>query len=1100
MAQQAAWAKQYKKKNVPEAVTVVRRIPTARPPMQGSPYGMAPPPDGSFFPTMSPLAPPVSPQVPPMGPSSGTYTGAGMDGVVQPGKRTGDVHEGEGIIDANAMQAFSPDEFYRMLEMARQGTIDKNMFRASIGLPPVEQLATGGIGGMEAPVDPRSRTRGVPEAGSATPSTITPTIAPPASVPSQPELGTRDRTRGVPQPGTAQPVTPSVPATPTPVTPIQTSTVSRNSVTPTISAMRINPQDVSGDQAPIQTNTISSALREAPPPAPAMSVQAPPQQETIQTNTVTREPLPPTPTMMVNPQDASYKPPATTTPPPQDSTVTPPPATDTTTVTPEATAMSQNASSIVQSGLNELRAMMSGLSETDKKMANYYLTNIDASNAAQLRAAEQQIYSDPELSQAGKNAALAALKVNANAARYDLTGKLAINAAERKDAATINAINAGQSIRNYEDITLPSATISMEAAQENLRQARETYNNYTTPANKLALDQAEEALRQSRGTYDNYTVEAQQVALESARENLRQAQETYNNYTTPANKLALEQAQQALSTALEANTTGNIDNRLGILYASKDLAEIQKDGTLRSLVRQYLGENATEQQITDEIATRWASVNERNKSTFATNIETLIGDAWDNGWTEEKIINDDSIRRNVAGFMGLDVGNTADQQKITDEIKARFEEIKKPEVDRIYDNFIKSGYIDEKTMGIEGFESDMKQTIRDMRMQGVIDETGQLIAGSTFEWPWNAPDTYFKYNDWNGNDTPAASSAQAVISIDGNGTTYKNANGQAVTNADASAAWNNLSSMEKDSYFNSDGTPDISRFLNSYFRTTTGTDGQPVPVTSITDFQTRVLTDEEYALTVSDMTNQWISKSSVPDEMRSNEDSQYFGMDNTIGSINPDSFIYYDEFGRAQSAGKSEGNLAFIWEQLSNKFRKDGQLLTVEQFDEIWKEGKPWRVTKDGTIVNLDSEGKTPGVEQAVDMFKTSVLSSNLTGTISENDAKMISYNYSTIPSELKASGHNFLENTTINKYKTDAGWDRWVVGGAEKDWVKNNTGKLYQAENGRLYVVVGIDDPKSRNSTASIVLFDVVTGQPVYVASSGGNSKQLPLTGASYV
>lgn len=80
--------------------------------------------------------------------SPARYTGAGIDGVIQPGKMANtQVHEGEGVINANAMQNLDPGEFQAFQRSLETGNFNKPAFRSLIGLPPVQGLQTGGIVG-----------------------------------------------------------------------------------------------------------------------------------------------------------------------------------------------------------------------------------------------------------------------------------------------------------------------------------------------------------------------------------------------------------------------------------------------------------------------------------------------------------------------------------------------------------------------------------------------------------------------------------------------------------------------------------------------------------------------------------------------------------------------------------------------------------------------------------------------------------------------------------------------------------------------------------------------------------------------------------------
>ena len=65
------------------------------------------------------------------------------DGTVKPQKMAGEVHQGEGVVPANAMQNLSPEEFWAFVQANQQGKLDKNEFRKAIGLPPMQQYYAG---------------------------------------------------------------------------------------------------------------------------------------------------------------------------------------------------------------------------------------------------------------------------------------------------------------------------------------------------------------------------------------------------------------------------------------------------------------------------------------------------------------------------------------------------------------------------------------------------------------------------------------------------------------------------------------------------------------------------------------------------------------------------------------------------------------------------------------------------------------------------------------------------------------------------------------------------------------------------------------------
>lgn len=86
--------------------------------------------------------------------STSRQTGTGVDGRLQPGKLAGDVHEGEGVLSANAMQAIPADVFQALTKHAEQGTLDINALRAAVGQPAKPGYRTGSFGSAILPKPP----------------------------------------------------------------------------------------------------------------------------------------------------------------------------------------------------------------------------------------------------------------------------------------------------------------------------------------------------------------------------------------------------------------------------------------------------------------------------------------------------------------------------------------------------------------------------------------------------------------------------------------------------------------------------------------------------------------------------------------------------------------------------------------------------------------------------------------------------------------------------------------------------------------------------------------------------------------------------------
>lgn len=153
---------------------------------------------------------------------------------------------------------------------------------------------------------------------------------------------------------------------------------------------------------------------------------------------------------------------------PQTITETTTPTEDTTVQETVTTPTTSTAGEAVKIGLQKILAEVEGVTDVDRKIANFYLQNIDASNAANLRLLESQISADPEMSDQAKRAAIAGLQREAAATRSETVGELAVNAAERASAAARDLITYGQDIRQYEEITKPMSDLEMQQLEAEL--------------------------------------------------------------------------------------------------------------------------------------------------------------------------------------------------------------------------------------------------------------------------------------------------------------------------------------------------------------------------------------------------------------------------------------------------------------------------------------------------------------------------------------------------------------------------------------------------------------------------------------------------------
>jgi hypothetical protein len=848
-------------------------------------------------------------------------TGAGVDGQVQPNKMTGQVHEGEGVINANAMQNLSPDEFNAFSKALETGALDKNTFRQAIGLQPVAGYSLGGIvqsfgDKLKSVGDKIAEPFKRPEERRATvePITVTPTV----------------RTQAQTTPQTIE--------TPTPIA----SSIVANP----------NPKLSSAVAAPKVENV---TFQNAPSQAPAqVTPVATPTPRTAST------PATPTPLSVVN------------APAPND----------------RSTYYNDLFTNATGKDYRGTAAMA---------QENYDNSTMQRSGAAQAAAAAATAQ---ELNQAGVSAA----------------GKASQNAELAR---------------------------TQSASSDNLRSnlANQFTNNLSTFSN-IDISQRQQGMNEKQKAIDNTRYD-QEAAIA--------AEQTAYDRTQDAIKNA--RLDKADATAIKTTAQTDMENRLGMLFNSgSTLQAAQSDSTLQNLVKSYLGESATPEQVANEISMMYNSATNNNRDTFISDVEKYLGDAIDNKKPLEEVLNDQNIRRKVAGYLGPN----ATPEDINKEISTRFNELNMPDYMRIFNNFSEN-WVSDDIKKVPGWDTDLQQTIQYLNTKGIMNADGSIKEGAVFDWPWEDPDTMFKYQDWNGNAASGGTYDQAQeIKLDGNGTKYANSSGSAVTMADANGKWNSLSSVDRSSFIK-DGKMDTAAFLAKYFPTTKDSSGNTVALTTRADFTNKVISDPTYLDTIGDVLEEFQSSGKYPgDPLNKTADTPNAG-----DPVPKDYYIYYDANGDAQVANKSENNkLAYIYQQLNDKYNKTSIPFTAGQFQEYWKDGKDWRIGGDGTILNIDNPGQNipstelPGVKALADWdpVSTNALDASTISSLSKLSAKERSENdlYAEMPS---GWGEFFLDsiNTPVftnNKKKA------YTADGTK--WVDSNIGKLYLSSNGVTYQIVG--------------------------------------------
>lgn len=938
---QPQWIKDYKNgktagKPVAEQVTVLRRTPPAahnpniRPMVSGS----------------APAQPMAIPQ--PMS----RLTGAGVDGQLQPQKMTGQVHEGEGVINANAMQNLTPDEFNAFSQALESGQLDKNVFRRAIGLQPVSGYVLGGIvspnnnGGFRLPPDPINRKLATQINDSRTTTTETPktvTATPTQRV--EPIQNVEPKTISTESIG-LQPPPKAAPQTVT-ATPIQ----------------RVEPI-----QQP-ETKTISTESIGLQPPKPVTEVK-------------TVDPNPKTPSEQV-----------TTLPTPQPySFVNAPAPTD------RQTYYNDLFTSATGKDYRGTAAM------AQENYDNSLMQRSGAADAAKEAAVAQ------ELNQAGVSA----------------SGK----------ATQLAELNRTQS----------------ESEDELRNKLANTFTGNLSNFSNIDIAQRNQALNEKQKALDNYRYDTEAATAKETTDYNRKWNED-------------ERAYQRAKDAEEGKTESRakMEERFGLLFnGGTTLTDAYNDVALQNMVKDYLGPNATPEAIQKEIALMFNSATENNRDTFVADSEKYIGKAIDDKRSIDEILNDQNIRRKVAGYLGPNA--TADD--INKEISTVYKELNKPAVDRIFETFSEN-WVPENIKQVAGWDTDLKECVSDMFLKGFIDKDGNVKEGAVIEWPWEDPDTMFKYQDWNGKKVVAGTYDQAqTINIDGNGTKYVNASGGAVTMADANSKWNSILSSDR-SAFMKNGEIDTATFLAKYFPTTKDSNGNTVALTTRDAFTQKVLDDPKYLDTVEKVLAEFQSGGEYPGER---------GKDYKAGEpIESGQFIYYDENGDVKISGKNEKNkLAYIYQQICDKFN-GGDPLSSGQFSEYWRDGEGWRVADDGTIKNIDTRGKAVDNSNLSGIQNLSTWQKTSTDTFDKTTISALSK----LSAEDRAKDSNFVDtpegwgeffldtqNTPMFTGNKKKGWT-----GEGQKWVFRNIGKLYRSSDGKIYQVIGTNND---NGEAHVLFRDM--------------------------
>jgi hypothetical protein len=401
----------------------------------------------------------------PLGATQATQTratGTGNDGVLQPMKYAGDVHEGEMVLSANATQALPPDVMQALSQQAENGTVDVNALRTALKIAPQQGYYTGSFG---------------------SPIRTNPT-APTGTTPGN----------------KVNPVNPSTPVLPDPLTPNKSTNFlvnpviapSNPSVLPTSNNIPLRPLNLNVLQPPTPALTGTAAVRTMPTETPATTTQNAVQPIPVQQTQAPAVRVMPTETSGQQVQNAvqpietpsSQVVPARTMPADQipatetvpagqpvvnnipstipNTDVTPP----VTPVTPTQTPNAGTYQGAFQTNLNRVQDIAAGTSEADRNIANQAIRRYDTTAALDVNAAKQQATMQNNIPDTARAALGAEAESAARSGRSDLIGGLASASQERAGAAAQTAASlAMQGMQQQEGVRQFDATFD-----ENVRQ------------------------------------------------------------------------------------------------------------------------------------------------------------------------------------------------------------------------------------------------------------------------------------------------------------------------------------------------------------------------------------------------------------------------------------------------------------------------------------------------------------------------------------------------------------------------------------------------------------------------------------------------------
>ena len=211
--------------------------------------------------------------------------------------------------------------------------------------------------------------------------------------------------------------------------------------------------------------------------------------------------------------------------------------------------------------------------------------------------------------------------------------------------------------------------------------------------------------------------------------------------------------------------------------------------------------------------------------------------------------------------------------------------------------------------------------------------------------------------------------------------------------------------------------------------------------------------------------------------------SYYTAKGQQIGNISNDSTLFHSLVVQLSNTNLNTSN--------------PGGIMTADNFSQVWDNGKGFTVdTSTNTITNIGSRGDNSAVIKVATDAATAFTSTKLDDAtsirqyftnpakVTLDDAETIAAQYSSLPASMKLSGGAgqpyALEDMITAAWNDSKGLV--INTDALKSLIDANVGKLYQAKNGKIYMIEGQEG-------MNVHLQDIVSGDDVVFNNTGGGS-----------